>query len=123
MGGEGLSACSGDILLESLVACAGVTLGQIAKATHGLDVGCQRRPRQAKAASGYEFRRVQSEMRVGDYCVRQQSGAARRLFYRERLSQKFSYDVTDLGDGARRCNDVMTVTVVRADILAKADSD
>ena len=32
LGGEGLSACSGGILLESLVACAGVTLGQIAKA-------------------------------------------------------------------------------------------
>ena len=32
LGGKGLSACSGDILLESLVACAGVTLGQIAKA-------------------------------------------------------------------------------------------
>ena len=31
-GGKGLSACSGDILLESLVAGAGVTLGQIAKA-------------------------------------------------------------------------------------------
>ena len=31
-GGKGLSACPGDILLESLVACAGVTLGQIAKA-------------------------------------------------------------------------------------------
>jgi uncharacterized OsmC-like protein len=31
-GGKGLSACSGDILLESLVACAGITLGQIAKA-------------------------------------------------------------------------------------------
>ena len=32
LGGEGLSACLGDILLESLVVCAGVTLGQIAKA-------------------------------------------------------------------------------------------
>jgi uncharacterized OsmC-like protein len=32
LGGEGLSACSGDIVLESLVACAGLTLGQIAKA-------------------------------------------------------------------------------------------
>ena len=31
LGGEGLSACSGDILLESLVPCAGVTVGQIAK--------------------------------------------------------------------------------------------
>ena len=32
LGGSGLLACSGDILLESLVACAGVTLGQMAKA-------------------------------------------------------------------------------------------
>ena len=31
-GGKGLSACPGDILLESLVVCAGVTLGQIANA-------------------------------------------------------------------------------------------
>lgn len=31
-GGDGLSACSGDMLLEALVACAGVTLGAVAKA-------------------------------------------------------------------------------------------
>src|SRR5436305_5125474 len=31
-GGSGLSACSGDMLLESLVACAGVTLGAVATA-------------------------------------------------------------------------------------------
>ena len=31
-GGDGLSACAGDMLLESLVACAGVTLGQVATA-------------------------------------------------------------------------------------------
>src|SRR5437868_13879335 len=31
-GGSGLSACSGDMLLESLVACAGVTLRAIATA-------------------------------------------------------------------------------------------
>jgi uncharacterized OsmC-like protein len=29
-GGDGLTACSGDMLLESLVACAGVTLGAVA---------------------------------------------------------------------------------------------
>lgn len=29
-GGDGLSACSGDMLLEALVACAGVTLGAVA---------------------------------------------------------------------------------------------
>ena len=31
-GGEGLSACSGDMLLEALVACAGVTLRAVATA-------------------------------------------------------------------------------------------
>jgi uncharacterized OsmC-like protein len=29
-GGDGLSACSGDMLLQALVACAGVTLGAVA---------------------------------------------------------------------------------------------
>src|SRR5579885_509583 len=32
-GGDGLSACSGDMLLEALVACAGVTLRAVATAT------------------------------------------------------------------------------------------
>jgi len=31
-GGNGVSACSGDMLLEALVACAGVTLGAVATA-------------------------------------------------------------------------------------------
>jgi uncharacterized OsmC-like protein len=31
-GGNGLTACSGDMLLEALVACAGVTLGAVATA-------------------------------------------------------------------------------------------
>jgi uncharacterized OsmC-like protein len=31
-GGSGLQACSGDMLLEALVACAGVTLGAVATA-------------------------------------------------------------------------------------------
>ena len=31
-GGNGLAACSGDMLLEALVACAGVTLGAVATA-------------------------------------------------------------------------------------------
>ncbi len=31
-GGTGLAACSGDMLLEALVACAGVTLGAVANA-------------------------------------------------------------------------------------------
>jgi uncharacterized OsmC-like protein len=32
-GGDGLSVCSGDMLLEALAACAGVTLGAVATAT------------------------------------------------------------------------------------------
>src|ERR1700719_2221437 len=31
-GGDGLSACAGDMLLEALVACAGVTLNAVATA-------------------------------------------------------------------------------------------
>lgn len=37
-GGDGLSACSGDMLLEALVACAGVTLGAVATSL-GIEVG------------------------------------------------------------------------------------
>ena len=36
-GGDGLSLCSGDMLLQALVACAGVTLGAVASSL-GLDV-------------------------------------------------------------------------------------
>ena len=36
-GGTGLSACSGDMLLEALVACAGVTLSAVATAL-GIDI-------------------------------------------------------------------------------------
>ncbi len=36
-GGDGLSACSGDMLLEALAACAGVTLNAVATAM-GIDV-------------------------------------------------------------------------------------
>jgi uncharacterized OsmC-like protein len=36
-GGSGLLACSGDMLLEALVACAGVTLGAVATAL-GIDI-------------------------------------------------------------------------------------
>jgi uncharacterized OsmC-like protein len=36
-GGNGLMACSGDMLLEALVACAGVTVGAVATAL-GIEV-------------------------------------------------------------------------------------
>lgn len=37
-GGDGLSACSGDMLLDALVACAGVTLNAVSTAI-GVDLG------------------------------------------------------------------------------------
>jgi uncharacterized OsmC-like protein len=37
-GGSGMQACSGDMLLEALVACAGVTLNAVATAL-GFDIG------------------------------------------------------------------------------------
>ena len=36
-GGDGSLACSGDMLLEALVACAGVTLNAVANGTAGIE--------------------------------------------------------------------------------------
>src|SRR6478752_1384709 len=50
-GGSGLQACSGDMLLEALVACAGVTLRAVATAI-GIDV----RDGTVKAEGDLDFR-------------------------------------------------------------------
>jgi uncharacterized OsmC-like protein len=50
-GGDGLSACSGNMLLEALVACAGVTLGAVATA---LDI--QLRDATVRAEGDLDFR-------------------------------------------------------------------
>jgi len=50
-GGDGLSLCSGDMLLEALVACAGVTLGAVATSI-GVDV----RAGQVRAEGDLDFR-------------------------------------------------------------------
>lgn len=50
-GGDGLSACSGDMLLEALVACAGVTLGAVATAL-GIDI----RSGRVRAEGDLDFR-------------------------------------------------------------------
>jgi uncharacterized OsmC-like protein len=50
-GGTGMAACSGDMLLEALVACAGVTLGAVATAL-GLTV----RDARIKAEGDLDFR-------------------------------------------------------------------
>lgn len=50
-GGSGLGACSGDMLLEALVACAGVTLNAVATA-----LGIELRDAQLRAEGDLDFR-------------------------------------------------------------------
>jgi len=50
-GGDGLSACSGDMLLEALVGCAGVTLNAVATA-----LGIQLRDATVRAEGDLDFR-------------------------------------------------------------------
>jgi uncharacterized OsmC-like protein len=62
-GGDGLAACSGDMLLEALVACAGVTLGAVAVA-----LGIEIRDGIVRAEGDLDFRGtlgVSKETRVG----------------------------------------------------------
>src|SRR5437870_13867191 len=67
-GGDGLSACSGDMLLESLVACAGVTLRAVATA-----IGIPLRDATVRAEGDLDFRgtlAVSKEVPVGFQQVR-----------------------------------------------------
>src|SRR5438309_11953202 len=50
-GGDGLSACSSDMLLEALVGCAGVTLNAVATA-----LGIQLRDAKVRAEGDLDFR-------------------------------------------------------------------
>ena len=50
-GGDGLSACSGDMLLEALVACAGVTLNAVSTA-----IGVAIRNGEVRAEGDLDFR-------------------------------------------------------------------
>ena len=50
-GGSGLELCSGDMLLEALVACAGVTLKSVATADRGAAEEGQRAPPRAISIS------------------------------------------------------------------------
>ena len=67
-GGNGLSACSGDMLLEALVACAGVTLNAVATA-----LGIALRGAELKAEGDLDFRGtlgVSKETPVGFKAIR-----------------------------------------------------
>jgi len=50
-GGDGMQACSGDMVLEALVACAGVTLAAVATA-----IGVQLRDAVVRAEGDLDFR-------------------------------------------------------------------
>jgi uncharacterized OsmC-like protein len=67
-GGSGLAACSGDLLLEALVACAGVTLGAVATS-----LGIELRDAVVRAEGDLDFRGtlgVSKEVPVGFQAVR-----------------------------------------------------
>ncbi len=69
-GGSGLSACSGDMLLEALVACAGVTLNAVATA-----LGIELRDASVQAEGDLDFRGtlgVSKEVAVGFQNIRLQ---------------------------------------------------
>jgi uncharacterized OsmC-like protein len=67
-GGDGLSLCSGDMLLEALVACAGVTLNAVATA-----IGVTLRDATVRAEGDLDFRGtlgVAREAPVGFQAIR-----------------------------------------------------
>lgn len=67
-GGSGLELCSGDMLLEALVACAGVTLKAVATA-----LGIELRSAHVEAEGDLDFRGtlgVDREARVGFQAIR-----------------------------------------------------
>jgi uncharacterized OsmC-like protein len=67
-GGNGQAACSGDMLLEALVACAGVTLNAVATA-----IGIELRDATLRAEGDLDFRGtlgVSKEARVGFQNIR-----------------------------------------------------
>jgi uncharacterized OsmC-like protein len=67
-GGSGLEACSGDMLLEALVACAGVTLKAVATA-----IGVEMRSARLRAEGDLDFRGtlgVDREASVGFTAIR-----------------------------------------------------
>jgi len=67
-GGSGLLACSGDLLLEALVACAGVTLQAVATA-----IGIEIKDGTVKAEGDLDFRGtlgVSKEVPVGFTAIR-----------------------------------------------------
>jgi len=91
-GGSGASACSGDMLLEALVACAGVTLRAVATA-----LGIQLRDATVKAEGDIDFRGtlgISKEVPVGFQKIRLEFGldtdaSAEQLAALIRLTERY----------------------------------
>jgi uncharacterized OsmC-like protein len=91
-GGTGLSACSGDMLLEALVACAGVTLNAVATA-----LGIELRDATLEAEGDLDFRGtlgVAKDVPVGFQNIRLQAvldtdASAEQLATLQRLTERY----------------------------------
>ena len=91
-GGAGLDACSGDLLLEALAACAGVTLGAVSTA-----LGIVLRTADVYAEGELDFRGtlgVSKEVRVGFEAIRLRflldtDATAEQLANLERLTERY----------------------------------
>jgi uncharacterized OsmC-like protein len=91
-GGTGLEACSGDLLLQALVACAGVTLRAVATA-----LGLQVRGGEVRAEGELDFRGtlgVSREVPVGFRAIRlhfalDTDATAEQLATLEKLTERY----------------------------------
>ena len=91
-GGSGLQACSGDLLLQALVACAGVTLRAVATA-----LAIPVRGGQVRAEGDLDFRGtlgVSKEAPVGFHAIRlhfalDTDATAEQLATLERLTERY----------------------------------
>jgi uncharacterized OsmC-like protein len=91
-GGDGLAACSGDLLLQALVACAGVTLGAVATA-----LGLTIRGGKVSAEGDLDFRGtlgVSKEVPVGFREIRLQfdldtDATEEQVAYLLRLTERY----------------------------------
>jgi uncharacterized OsmC-like protein len=91
-GGTGLEACSGDLLLQALVACAGVTLRAVATA-----LGLQVRGGEVRAEGELDFRGtlgVSKEVPVGFRAIRlhfalDTDATAEQLATLEKLTERY----------------------------------
>ncbi|MBA3497239.1 MAG: OsmC family protein [Gemmatimonadales bacterium] len=110
-GGTGLQACSGDLLLQALVACAGVTLRAVATA-----LAIPVRGGQVRAEGDLDFRGtlgVSKEAPVGFRAIRLQfmldtEGTAEQLATLEKLTERYCVVLQTL-----RTPPVLTVETTR----------